>query len=158
MTLYEMSQAAQTLYDLYDNEEIDEKVVKDTLEGMGAEIKLEDYCKVIRQLESETEQFKAEAARMKKRQASLEKSVKRLNSALLNNMDATRQKTAKAGVFSIRVSESKAVNITDEKQLPKEFLIEQPAKVDKEGIRKLLMTGKTLSGAELQINRNIQIK
>lgn len=158
MTLYEMSQAAQTLYDLYDNEEIDEKVVKDTLEGMGAEIKLEDYCKVIRQLESETEQFKAEAARMKKRQASLEKSVKRLNSALLNNMDATRQKTAKAGVFSIRVSESKAVNITDEKQLPKEFLIEQPAKVDKEGIRKLLMAGKTLSGAELQINRNIQIK
>ena len=158
MTLYEMSQAAQTLYDLYDNEEIDEKVVKDTLEGMGAEIKLEDYCKVIRQLESETEQFKAEAARMKKRQASLEKSVKRLNSALLNNMDATRQKTAKAGVFSIRVSESKAVNITDEKQLPKEFLIEQPAKVDKGGIRKLLMTGKTLSGAELQINRNIQIK
>ena len=158
MTLYEMSQAAQTLYDLYDNEEIDEKGVKDTLEGMGAEIKLEDYCKVIRQLESETEQFKAEAARMKKRQASLEKSVKRLNSALLNNMDATRQKTAKAGVFSIRVSESKAVNITDEKQLPKEFLIEQPAKVDKEGIRKLLMTGKTLSGAELQINRNIQIK
>ena len=158
MTLYEMSQAAQTLYDLYDNEEIDEKVVKDTLEGMGAEIKLEDYCKVIRQLESETEQFKAEAAKMKKRQASLEKSVKRLNSALLNNMDATRQKTAKAGVFSIRVSESKAVNITDEKQLPKEFLIEQPAKVDKEGIRKLLMTGKTLSGAELQINRNIQIK
>lgn len=158
MTLYEMSQAAQTLYDLYDNEEIDEKVVKDTLEGMGTEIKLEDYCKVIRQLESETEQFKAEAARMKKRQASLEKSVKRLNSALLNNMDATRQKTAKAGVFSIRVSESKAVNITDEKQLPKEFLIEQPAKVDKEGIRKLLMAGKTLSGAELQINRNIQIK
>ncbi len=158
MTLYEMSQAAQTLYDLYDNEEIDEKVVKDTLEGMGAEIKLEDYCKVIRQLESETEQFKAEAARMKKRQASLEKSVKRLNSALLNNMDATRQKTAKAGVFSIRVSESKAVNITDEKQLPKEFLIEQTAKVDKEGIRKLLMAGKTLSGAELQINRNIQIK
>lgn len=158
MTLYEMTQAAKTLYDLYSNDEIDENVVNDTLEGMEVEAKLEDYCKVIRQLKSDAEQFKAEADRMKKKQTALENSVKRLNANVLSFMDAAGKKSEKAGIFTIKVSESKAVNIIDETKLPKEFLVEQPAKVDKAGIRKNLIAGETVSGAELQINRNIQIK
>ncbi len=158
MTLYEMTQAAKTLYDLFSNDEIDENVVNDTLEGMEVELKLEDYCKVIRQLKSDAEQIKAEADRMKKKQTSLENSVKRLNTNVLSFMDATGKKSEKAGIFTIRVSESKAVNIVDEAKLPKEFFIEQPAKVDKASIRKKLMADELVNGAELQIDRNIQIR
>ncbi len=158
MTLYEMTQAAKTLYDLFSNDEIDENAVNDTLEGMEAELKLEDYCKVIRQLKSDAVQIKAEADRMTKKQTALENSVKRLNANVLSFMDATGKKSEKAGVFTVKVSESKAVNIVDEAKLPKEFFIEQPAKVDKASIRKKLMADELVNGAELQINRNIQIR
>ncbi len=158
MTLYEMTQAAKALYDLFSNDEIDENAVNDTLEGMEAKLKLEDYCKVIRQLKSDAVQIKAEADRMTKKQTALENSIKRLNANVLSFMDATDKKSEKAGIFTIRVSESKAVNIVDEAKLPKEFFIEQPAKVDKVSIRKKLMADELVNGAELQINRNIQIR
>lgn len=158
MTLYEMTQAAKTLYDLFSNGEIDEKVVNDTLEGMEVEAKLEDYCKVIRQLTADAEQLKSEAARMVKKQKSLENSVNRLNKTVLAYMDTIGKPKAEAGIFTVKVSESKAVNIVDETKLPKEFFVEQPAKVDKESIRKKLMADEIVNGAELQVNRNIQIK
>lgn len=158
MTLYEMTQAAKTLYELFSNDEIDEKVVNDTLEGMEVEAKLEDYCKVIRQLTADSEQLKAEAARMTKKQKSLENSVKRLNKAVLAYMDTIGKPKTEAGIFTVKVSESKAVNIVDETKLPKEFFIEQPAKVDKASIRNKLMADEVVNGAELQVNRNIQIK
>jgi hypothetical protein len=158
MTLYEMTQAAQSLYELFGNDEIDERVVNDTLEGLEVELKLEDYCKVIRQFKSDAEQFKSEMDRIKKKITTCENSIKRLNSSVLAYMTATGKTSEKAGIFTIKVSTSKAVNIIDEKLLPKEFFVEQPSKVDKESIRKLLMANETVDGAELQINRNIQIK
>jgi hypothetical protein len=158
MTLYEMTQSAQTLYDLFESGEIDENVVNDTLEGMGANLKLEDYCKVVRQLKADSECIKAEIDRMKKKQSSLENSIKRLNSAIIAYLDVVGKTKEKAGIFTVSATKTKSVNIVDESALPKEFLIPQPSKVDKASIRKKLMANETVSGAELQINRSIQIK
>lgn len=56
MNLYEMTAAANELYALLTVDEIDEETVKDTLEAMGAEEKLESCCVVIRELEADAEQ------------------------------------------------------------------------------------------------------
>lgn len=51
-TLYELTEVSRQLIELFENEEIDEQTLQDTLEAIGVEGKLEDYCKVIRQLEA----------------------------------------------------------------------------------------------------------
>jgi hypothetical protein len=158
MTLYEMTEAAKALYEMLETEEVDEQVISDTLEGMGANLKLEDYCKIIKQFKADAEQYKAEADRLKKKQAAAEKSVKRLTDRVLAYMSATGKTKEKAGVFNIRVSQSKAVNIINENIIPDDYLITQPAKVDKMKIKKLLLAGEVVAGAELQTNNNLQIK
>jgi hypothetical protein len=158
MTLYEMTEAAKALYEMLEAEEVDEQVISDTLEGMGANLKLEDYCKIIKQFKADAEQYKAEADRLKKKQAAAEKSVKRLTDRVLAYMSATGKTKEKAGVFNIRVSQSKAVNIINENIIPDDYLITQPAKVDKMKIKKLLLAGEVVAGAELQTNNNLQIK
>ncbi len=158
-TLYEMTEAAKQLYFMLDNEEITEDVVNDTLEGMGADLKLEDYCKVIRQMKADADLIDSEEKRLKKKRQAIENIVKRLNKSVLDFMDATGKKKETTGIFTVRVSESKAVNVTDIEKLPKEFVKETvEVKPDKKAIGALLKAGETVAGAELQINRNIQIK
>ena len=73
MNLYEMTQAANELYELLTSGEIDEQTFADTLEAMGTEEKLENYCKVIRQLEYDAEMLKAEKERIDKKKKNVEK-------------------------------------------------------------------------------------
>ena len=49
-TLYQMTAQAQFLYDLLENEEIDAQTLKDTLEGIGSNEKLESYIYIQKQL------------------------------------------------------------------------------------------------------------
>ena len=158
MTLYEMTEAAAHLYAMLEAEEIDEKVVADTLEGMGVGDKLEDCCKVIRQFEADAVAYKAEKERFADKQKRAENAVLRLKNAILGYLLATGKEKQKCGVFEVKRVESKAVNITDENVIPVNFRSPQPDKIDKAGIRKALLTGEQVAGAELQINNNLSIK
>ena len=71
MNLYEMTAAANELYALLTADEIDEETVKDTLEAMGTEEKLESCCVVIRELEADAEKFKKEKDRLAARQKTI---------------------------------------------------------------------------------------
>lgn len=158
MTLYEMTSAAMELYDLLGAEEIDEDTVNDTLEAMGVGQKLEDYCKVIRQFEADAESFKAEKERFIAKQRRAENAVQRLKSAVKAYMIATGKTKEQCGVFDVKVSQSKAVNILDESVIPEAWRVPQPDKIDKAGLRKALMAGEAITGVELTVNENISIK
>ncbi len=158
MTLYEMTTAANELYALLGAEEIDEQTVTDTLEAMGVGDKLEDYCQVIRQFEAEAMAFKFENDRFADKQKRAENAITRLKTAIQNYMTVTGQEKVKCGVFDVKLSHSKAVNITNEKDIPSLFRVAQPDKIDKAGIRKALLAGEEIAGAELTINDNINIK
>lgn len=158
MTLYSMTNEATKLYDLLSSEEIDEQVFNDTLEAMGTEQKIEDYCTVIRELEADAEKFKAEKERMAKNQKTAENSVKRMKKAMIDFLHATNQDKVKAGTFNVAISRSKSVVINDESLIPENYLIEQPAKIDKSGIRAAIMAGMTITGAELQENEGVRIR
>ena len=158
MNLYEMTAAANELYALLTADEIDEETVKDTLEAMGSEEKLESCCVVIRELEADAEKFKKEKDRLAERQKTAENGVKRIKSSIIDFMQATGTQKSKAGVFAIALSSSKAVVINSEADIPTRFLIEQPAKIDKAAIRSELMAGGEVAGAELQTNTGVRIK
>lgn len=142
MTLYEMTANAIYLYDLLSNGDIDEQTVNDSLEGMDVAGKLEDYCKVIRQFEADAAAYKAEKDRLAAKQKKAEEAVERLEAAVLNYMSA----------------QSKAANIVNADEISPEYMIQQPPKIDRAAIRKALMSGKAVDGAELKINYSINIK
>lgn len=158
MTLYEMTAAARALYELFAAEEIDEQTVEDTLESLGVEGKLEDCCKVIRQFEAEAQMFKDEAAKLTTKKDRAEMSIARLKAAIKQFLIISGKDKEKCGLFEVGLRKSQAVNITDEKLIPAEYKIAQPDKVDKAGIRAVLLEGGRLPGAELQTNQSVQIK
>lgn len=158
MTLYEMTKTANYLYRLLEDGEIDEQTVADSLEGLGVGDKLEDYCKVIRQFEADAEAYKAEKDRFAEKQKKAEKSIQRLTKAVKNYMAATGKDKQKCGVFDIKLSTSKKVEIVDDVKIPEVYLKPQPAKVDVAAIRAVLMNGGEVAGAVLQTNTNINIK
>ena len=157
-TLYEMTQQATELYEMLQAEEIDEQTFSDTLEAMGAGEKIEGYCQVIKQLQADADMFKAEAERIAARKKTAENSIERMKTALLTYLQQTGQAKVKAGTFSVSLAQTKKVNITDETKLPPEYLIEQPAKIDKAGIKKALQEGAEINGAELVLNDGVRIR
>lgn len=158
MTLYEMTSNAKYLYDLLQAEEIDEQTVADTMEAMGADEKLESYCKLIRQFEADAAALKTEKDRIADKQKTVENSITRMKTAIAEFMHAQNIEKSAAGIFNIALSKSKAVNITDENKVPARFLVEQAPKIDKAAIRAELMAGGEIEGCELKINEGVRIK
>lgn len=147
-----------TLYEMLQNDEIDEQTFADTLEALGANEKVEGYCQITKQLQCDTEAYKNEIDRLTARRKTSENAIDRMNNALLGFLKFSGQDKFKAGTFSVSTSTTQAVNIIDENALPSMFLIPQPPKVDKMGIKKALKEGATIPGAELTENEGVRIR
>lgn len=158
MKLYEISETARKLQELLEAGEIDEQAVSDTLEAIGAEEKLESYCYVQKNLEAEVAAYKAEIERMTARKQSLEKQIDRLKAAQVEFLQASGQKKAKAGTFSLALRESEAVCVTDESAIPAAFWKPQPAKLDKAAVKAALKAGEAVAGAALQTNTYLFVR
>lgn len=157
-TLYEMTTQAKSLYELLQNEEIDEQTFADTLEAMGTNEKVEGYCQVIKELQSDFDKFKSESDRLSARMKTAKNGIERMKSSLLDFLNATGQNNAKAGTFSVSIGTSEQTTILDEALVPTIFKIPQPDKIDKTAIKKAFKEGVCVPGAEITINKNIRIR
>lgn len=160
MTLYEMSDAARQLQELFEAGEIDEQTLTDTMESIGASEKLESYVYVQKNLEAELAAVSSELDRLDKRWNSLVKHINRLKKAQVEFMQATGQKKANVGTFKLRLTESKSCEITDESLIPMEYMIEIPASVrpDKKQMLKDMKNGKSIEGASLKTSYSVSAK
>lgn len=156
MTLYEMTGAAAELYELLQNGDIDEQVYADTLEAIGAEEKLESYCKIWTQLETDAANYAEEIRRMTERKKTLENNIERMKEAVGTFLRATGQDKAKAGTFTVSFGKSKAVNVYDETKIPERFLKPQPPKIDKIAIKDAINAGEIVEGAEIVVNEGVR--
>lgn len=157
-TLYEMTAQASELYELLQNEEIDEQTFLDTLECIGAEEKVEGYCQVLKELQADFDKFKAESDRLAARMRTAKNGIDRMKDSLLSFLKASGQSKVKAGTFTVSVGTSKQTNIIDENLIPAEFKIPQPDKVDKTAIKKAIESGTAVLGAEVIINESVRIR
>jgi hypothetical protein len=157
-TLYEMTTQANELYELLQNDEIDEQVFLDTLEAIGTEEKIESYCQVIKELKGDLEKFKTESDRLTARMKTAKNSIDRMNDSLLSFLRASGQSKVKAGTFTVSIGTSKATNILDESLIPTEFKTPQPDKIDKTAIKKAIESGSAVAGAEIIINESVRIR
>lgn len=160
MTLYEMSQTAKQLYALLDAGEIDEAILNDTLESIGASEKLQDYVHVLKTFEAEVTMIDAEMARLKENKRILESRIDFLKGKVIDFMQATNQKSANAGTFKLVMRENKSCEIEDEALIPLTYMREIPAKLepDKREILKPLKDGEKVAGASLKTSYSVTVK
>lgn len=159
MNLYEMTDVAKQLYELFAAGDIPEEAVKDTLEGLGVEGKIEDYCHVISQFNADVVMFDNEIARLAAKKDAANKGIERMKSALSDYLQATNTEKTKAGTFTLSFRKSEAVVITDEAALPTKYLrTKTTITPDKTAIKKAINSGETVEGAVLQEKKNLQIK
>lgn len=157
-TLYELTKTAYELQTMLETGDIDEEVFRDTLEGMSGDEKIENVCKVIRNLEAQAAAFKAEKDRMADRQKTAENGVKRLKQSLLDYLVAANIKKRSAGLFTVSVGTSKAVNITNEAALPDRYFVPQEPRLDKTMIGNDLKANVHVEGAEIVENPFLRIR
>lgn len=150
-----MKQAAINLYEMLQADEIDEQTYNDTMEGIGADEKLEDYIYVIKQCEADNVAIKTEIDRLKTNKEKNDKAIERMKKAVVDFMNATGQKKANAGTFKLSLRKSESTLITDETKIPSEYLVPQPPKVDKTAIKKAIKLGIKVDGAVIEIKESV---
>lgn len=156
-TLYELTGATAQLYALMQDGEIDEATLQDTLEAMGVDDKIDGCCKVIKQLEAESEMLKAESDRLSARAASLKNNAKYIRNNLVNYMQVTDQKSIKTLLFTLSKRATKKVVIADGVDLPEQY-IKIKKEIDKTALKNDLLNGVIVDGASIEINDSLTIK
>lgn len=167
-SLYEVTGNILALQELLESPLDDEEVLKDTLEAVQGEyeIKLEAYCKVIKNLEADMEALKNEAKRLTDKRKTLENNVDRLKKAMFDSMKATNTPKVKGQLFTVAIQKNGGVipinydkndkNITA--NLP-DHLVNIVKTPNLEAIRELLEAGKVVDGFTLgERGESIRIK
>lgn len=158
MNLYELTANAAYLQQLLEDGEIDEQTYADSLESMMIDEKVENICKVVRNLEAQSAAFKEEEERLAKKRKVAENGVKRLKDSLVNLMQTTNDKKIKAGLFTVSLGSSKSVEVFQQNELPECFLKPQPPTVDKTAISAALKAGDVVPGARMKDNAYVTIR
>lgn len=142
--LYELTGAFLQLLDMLEDEEIDEQVIMDTLEGIEYEIedKADGYAKIIKSLESDIKGLNGEIERLTARKKTYENRIKHLKYNLEMSMRATGKYKFTTDLFSFGIQKNggkRALTIdVDLEKIPEEYRISQPDKVDGDGLREYL--------------------
>ena len=163
MNLYEMTETAKHLMQLFEDGDISEDAVNDTLEGTGVQDKLEDYCKVIKSFEYDSDNIDKEIERLKSAKERTQKVINRLTKAVTEYLATTKSRKATAGTFALSLRKSESVQITDESKIPEKFIVTKTTvktTPDKTAINKFLKENEdnAVEGAMLVVNENLQIK
>ena len=157
-SLYELTQDVLYLQELLESGEIDEQVYADSVESMCVDGKIENVCRVVRNLEAKATAYKAEIDRMTARKKTVENGVKRLKDSVLAYMLTANVEKLDAGVFNLSVGTSKSVAVWDKARLPEEYLLPQEVKVDKIALGKALKAGEVIDGAELVESTHLKMR
>ena len=157
MNLYELSQNYLAVQDM----DLEPETLKDTLDSIeeAIEVKAENIAKWIRNLEADKKAFEEEEKRFKEKKQAADNRIKSLKQYLEDNMRLTGKTKFKAGFFSFAIQNNPpSVEVFDEALIPKQFLIEQPVKIDRAGIKELLKAGEEVPGAELKHSSGLRIR
>ena len=150
LTLYEMNQEWQEVFDMLLDPEIPEEAVFDTIEMIEADMgtKSDSYAKIIKSMDGDATQIAAEIKRLQERKASIEKRRDWMKFQLETMMRTTGRTKFKTSLFSFNIQRNggkQPVDITAD--VPAEWL--KPGEPDKDKIRTYLESGNELPFAVL---------
>lgn len=161
MTLYELTEGFQQLWDLIDDPEADEDTILDTLEAIDGEIeyKADGYAKVIAEANGKAEALKTEIDRLTVRKKTLENNVVRLKRHLQSAMELTGKTKFKTELFNFGIQKNPpSLKIDDETRVSHDYLIPQPPKIDTKAIKEALKEGFHFDWCHLEQTESLRIR
>lgn len=159
MKLYELTENYAKLLEMA--EEMDTDAIVDTLEALqeAIEDKAENIAKLIRNLEADVKVIRDEEKRLAERRQVIENKVERLKSYLQEQLETAGIEKVKRPTITVSIRKNPpSVDVIDETLIPADFLIPQPAKVDKRAILERLKNGEHVPGAALKQTKGVQIR
>lgn len=163
-TIYDLTADIKKLNDLLIEGEIDVEVIRDALINSKEElsIKLEDYAKVIRHLESDIAGIKAEETRLADRRHAIEHNIEHMKDVMMFALIQSGETKVKGQLFTIGIQKSPASVVIDAESIddiPECYLIDQAPKIDKKLIGDDLKNGTALEGiAHLEQKDSLRIR
>lgn len=166
MKLYELANDYLAFLNAVESGEIPEEAIADTLEAITASIedKADNIACLLKNLDAECKAIKAEEDRLAERRKAKEKSHERIKQYLSDTLQRAgldKIETAR-NCITFRKSESVEVNedvFFEWAQKNRDDLLKySKPTADKTAIKRVLKDGIEIAGAELRVNRNIQIK
>ena len=158
--LYEITDNIRELKQLQEQEEIDEQVLNDTMEGLqlAFEDKAEAITKILKNISMPITAIDEEIKRLQNRKKTIQNNVERLKTYLKNNMEAAKIDSIKTDLITIRLQNSPpSVDILSPSDVPDEYkktkIIQE---IDKKKLISELKKGKFISGAKLKQNKHIR--
>ena len=109
-SIYDLTGSFQTLWNLMEEGTLDDEVLQEVFENTTEElsIKLEGYCKFIKNLESDIAGLKAEEERLAARRKTMENTIKRSKEAMQRAMNVAGEKKLPCGSFTVSLQKSPA--------------------------------------------------
>ena len=153
MNLYEIDAAILECVDVETGEIFDVDKFEEL--SLTRDAKVENVCLWIKNLKAEAEALKAEKDAFAQRQKAAENKMESLKRYISGYLEGAKFETARVKV-SFRKSES--LEISEDANIPEEFLKYKEPEVDKVGLKKALKDGMQFDGVSLVQNQNIQIR
>ena len=103
--LYELTSDYAMLLEMAEDPEADRELVNDTLEALEGDLeaKLENYSKVVRQMEYDAAAAGAEEKRFRNKRQTIERSIAYMKSRMMESMKITGKKSVKTELFNISI-------------------------------------------------------
>lgn len=155
-TLYELTGVYQQIY----NMDMDDETKQDTLESIDwtedYENKVENYIKVMKNLDADIEARKNEIDRLKKLNDADKSKKERMKTDLATSMELTGHEKVDTTLFKVSFRKSEAVEV-DDLLLPEAYKV-ATWKADKKRLKEDLKNGLEILGAELVERKNLNIR
>ena len=155
-TLYELTGQFLDIYNL----ELDEETKLDTLDSIDweteYETKVENYIKVMKNIDADVEARKAEIKRLTELNKADEKKKDHLKETLSMSMALTGHERVDTPLFKVSFRKSQAVEV-DETVLPEAYKV-ATWKPDKKRLKENLKNGLEIVGATLVERKNLSIR
>ena len=158
-TLYELTGQFKELLEFIEQGEMDEEMLRSTLEGIDCEIELkaDGYAKIIKELEGNILTIETEVKRLGVKKSVLETNIDRMKKNLTNAMTESGKTKFKTDLFNFSIQNNQPKLIISGK-VPKKYLIKQEPKVNNSEIKELLKSGEKLCFAHLETSRSLRIR
>lgn len=162
-SIYDLTGSFQTLWNLMEEGTLDDEILQEVFENTTEElsIKLEGYCKFIKNLESDIAGLKAEEERLAARRKTMENTIKRSKEAMQRAMNVAGEKKLPCGSFTVSLQKSPAsvvLDVTDTSEVPPRYMRYPEPEVDKAKIKEELSNGVELSFAHLESKESLRIR
>ena len=158
--LYEIVGEFKELLEMASEENMDQKLISDTLEGVEFEFeeKADGYAKVVKMLEGDVEAIDKEIKRLTEKKNTIKNNISGIKKNLENAMLITGKTKFKTLLFGYNIQKNPAsVSIDDETLIPKDFWIDQEPKLDKKSLAAFLKENE-VSWAHLTQTESLRIR